>query len=801
MSGTTTADFLTQNGFNVVFFHQRGAGFSQIPASNQYDKFLRTSYAVEDIEAIRRDFLGENGKWDAIIGWSYGTVVAQQYTHFYPDNVERLIMIGPMSRHKFKNSSDAFDEILKEIRRTDRYTLDKIFQLPEFADLSIDQKNSILDKVFGGVESKGIFDRAEEAFGSIGFVIDSYCELKNKNELANYMLDNYSKEFFISLRNLRMFGWRSRDEFSTDDQLRIGHRIKQEILYSHLVIDDCAVQRLRDSPGSSKRAFYGVGTYDGINMPFLREWVKNGKQHVIDALKKSGGEANELRNINQYIEKIGITDAETIEPWDPAQYKHNRPTLILKGSADSVTAGDAAEYFFREALTGVDGTLIEFPGIGHALISEWIDFPENILSGTVRIDQLSMAGGETRQVLGRYRGRDLDENFRVELTTDDLQSDLKLAGFGIVGKNQTGLLNVVALIENTGNQILTVPRKWKLDSKLFQATVSLDPETISPGTKKEVSGRIESAWGKSAIHIKKPPDLEPNLDSMCAHVRSVVQPFPFPKEHFFEIWIRNNSTDPTASAVDGEARSWTVSTGGVSSTFSVDPDPLGSQEVLNKQLLVEWPVLTGLSLREESTIRLDPGSGLLGCIQEEGENSLSIAIYSPETEVPPGPQTLTIETLTAQARDDNHNFVFTRTYHVNLPAIKAFQAAVIRPTNPKYDWKNTPVLNRLSNVDPALELRAWYVVDQGQVAMLLRRNGQNPLAGAGAEWIYIDPNEGNLVACGDSNISRNCLIYSFLVMSSEAFKKPSDNKVLAIIKDSGANICHRNQTTDDCPLK
>ena len=133
-----------------------------------------------------------------------------------------------------------------------------------------------------------------------------------------------------------MFGWRPKDEFSTDDQVRIGHRIKEEILYPQ-VIDDCSPLNGHDSPGFSNRAQYVTRTYDGINMPFLREWLRNDKKYVLDALKKSGGEANNLRNVNKYIEKIGITDAETIEPWVPAQYKHDRPTLILKGTADTVT--------------------------------------------------------------------------------------------------------------------------------------------------------------------------------------------------------------------------------------------------------------------------------------------------------------------------------------------------------------------------------------------------------------------------------------------------------------------------------
>ena len=798
MSGVTFADFLTANGYNVVFFHQRGAGFSQIPASNQYDRFLKTSYAVEDIEEIRKDFLGEHGNWEAIIGWSYGTVVAQQYTHFYPRNVERLILIGPMSRDKFKNSADAFNEILKNIRSTDRDTLTIIYSLPEFADLSLEQKHLILDRVFGSIETKGIFDQTEEAFGSLEFVIDSYCELTTKNELKNYQLDNYSQEFFQQLRNLRMFGWRPKDKFSTDDQVRIGHRIKEEILYSHRMIDDCSAQK-HDSRDSSKRAFYVISTYDGINMPFLREWLRNSKQHVVDALKKSGGEANNLRNVNQYIGKIGIRDSETIEPWDPAQYKHDQPTLILNGSADTVTAGGAAEYFFRDALTG-DRTLIEFPGIGHALLSETISFQKNILSGTVRIDQLSMPAGETRQVLGTYRGRNLNENYQMELKTDDLETDLKLGGFGIVGKNQTGSLDVVALIENIGNQTVTVPRKWTLNSKLWPATVSFDPQTINPGAKKQVPGKIEAAWGNRVIRLEKPRDLEPSLDHLCAQVRSEPAPVGNEPQHLFEIWIQNNSIDPAASPVDGAARSWTVSTDRISSTFIIDPpDALNSQEVLNWQNTVKSPVLTGLSLQEEAKIDLRPGNKLLGCIQEQGEGKVSMVIYNPETaEAPGGPQKLTINNFI--------NYIFTRTYQIDLPPIKSNQAVVIRPTNPTYTWRDTPVLNRPSNLDRDLELLGWNVVGENEVSMLLRNKGQKQLNIAATEWVYIDPNEDG-VACQDTDRSQNCLIYSFLVMSPEAFISARDNKVLCIIKDNGAVISYlgRNalesgkQITDNCP--
>src|SRR5262245_23648224 len=41
-------DSLSQD-FNVVYFHFRGSGLSQFPASNGYDRYLRSKFAVEDI--------------------------------------------------------------------------------------------------------------------------------------------------------------------------------------------------------------------------------------------------------------------------------------------------------------------------------------------------------------------------------------------------------------------------------------------------------------------------------------------------------------------------------------------------------------------------------------------------------------------------------------------------------------------------------------------------------------------------------------------------------------------------------
>ncbi|MGH7926469.1 MAG: alpha/beta fold hydrolase, partial [Candidatus Binatia bacterium] len=57
------------------------------------------------------------------------------------------------------------------------------------------------------------------------------------------------------------------------------------------------------------------------------------------------------------------------QPWNNVgknKWKHNKPTLILKGGADPVTDKREAEEYFMYQLMG-QRALIEFPGVGHAM--------------------------------------------------------------------------------------------------------------------------------------------------------------------------------------------------------------------------------------------------------------------------------------------------------------------------------------------------------------------------------------------------------------------------------------------------
>jgi pimeloyl-ACP methyl ester carboxylesterase len=355
-------DFLTQNGYNVVYYHPRGAGFSQISARNTADRYLKTSYVVDDIEAIRHDlirlgFLGETGKWDAVIGYSFGTVVAQYYVggRTVPaSQIDRLILIGVQSRHSFQGPLDPFDDVTRRILETNRIILENIFRRPLFSSLTTQEKNQIINATFG---PNGIFERAEDKFGSISFVVRAYCEIKN--ELVSNNL-NYSRRFFNALRNLRNIGWFPEILL----QQAYGWLIATELRGQTPTPQECD----QDFSGSSDRVFNVVSIYDGLNMRFLSKWLANGRTNIKDAVRASGGELHYASGtINKHLEKVGISNAEVIAVWDPAQHLHHTPTLILNGSADTVSAGSAADYIFLNALSG-PRTLIEYSGVGHLYI-------------------------------------------------------------------------------------------------------------------------------------------------------------------------------------------------------------------------------------------------------------------------------------------------------------------------------------------------------------------------------------------------------------------------------------------------
>lgn len=377
-------------GYRIVYFHLRGAGFSQVPRSNYFDRFLRTRYAVEDIEKIRQDLLDDK-PWAAIVAHSYGTVLAQQYAHKYgTERVRKLILSAPLSRHKPTNETVQFTSLRKIY---DAKYFDPLRELiPGIGDIVVPK-------------AEDISRRAEEEFGSINFLAEVYANsitdseerLKFEGILRTKKLD-YSLAFFKALRRLRHIGWLPHNEdlakgasenVDTVQQLA-GLLIAIEILQKESESYDMAqlnkwLADLLRKPSTAKtanefmtqfanaeayfksglantpRAFYVVSIYDGVNESFLQKVVEE-KVVVSSAIEALGGKQN---GMNKSLAKIAVEN-EAIKRWDPRHFMHKVPTLILYGDADPVTQDGQAEYVFEQALGG-ERAIIRFPGIGHSM--------------------------------------------------------------------------------------------------------------------------------------------------------------------------------------------------------------------------------------------------------------------------------------------------------------------------------------------------------------------------------------------------------------------------------------------------
>jgi pimeloyl-ACP methyl ester carboxylesterase len=370
----TGRNFVDLETYRVVYFHLRGSGFSQIPDSNDYDAYLRTPFAVEDIEAIRRD-LGID-QWCAIIGHSYGTVLAQQYSRRYPDRVRKLILSAPLSCHKVVEETKQF-ESLEMICRSKTFSFFDTLPTPDSKYPNV--REHIVKK------AKDVSKELEAEYGSVQAYIDAH-EEKRRNK--------YSIPFLRALRRLRHTGWLPFDEdisagvdsnVSTQ-QLGSAWVISKEVLAMNKInlareferflqkesnpeqkvrLENMAVvipwaedHYRKPQTLTSARTFYVMTFYDGLDV----RW--RGNSPIVDlkrAMAERGG-----RQPNESIKRVGILDREMPRAWDPAEYKHTVDTLVVIGGADPVTEGGLAHYFFDRGLYG-NRVLMEFPGIGHAM--------------------------------------------------------------------------------------------------------------------------------------------------------------------------------------------------------------------------------------------------------------------------------------------------------------------------------------------------------------------------------------------------------------------------------------------------
>ena len=530
--------------YQVVHFHLRGAGFSQLPASNRFDKFLRTSHAVEDVERIRMAVVGKE-PWDGIVGYSYGTVVAQQYASRYKEKgVRKLILIGPLSMHKFKRAEPAtatrvLDEYTTAVQEIRHAILEGIIaHNKEFEGLRSIKPH--IDTLLSDV-----FDKIENNFSNERYVADNYKQLKENGELnkAGLNPEQYSRLFFEKLRELRNIGWQP---------ITVGGLQQRQIKAVKVIVkglepDLGATKALGalepDAPSvdappdESYRALYVIRTYDGLHRKFLKEWFAGDRREIRAALEKSGGRLGG----NEIIKKIGIAD-DMPKIWDPADYKHSVPTLVLKGGADPVTADGQAEHYCEEVLMG-PRTLIEFKGIGHGFDLPLVSITRPYLIGSVRVDPGPFQGLQEKEVeasippVARIIEVDGTNDEKVAAVKSRPELDFRDV---IIRSNDTVSVQVINLASEPR---ATEGIKLTIKHLLFEGEVLLERSMVPPGGESWVNGSFKIFDRK--IQLVPPANLEPGLQFVIGSERMRLP-------GMVAIGIKNTANEPTK----GGPRNW-----------------------------------------------------------------------------------------------------------------------------------------------------------------------------------------------------------------------------------------------------
>jgi pimeloyl-ACP methyl ester carboxylesterase len=485
--------------FNVIYFDVRGSGLSVIPKSNRYDKFLRAEYIAADVEKIRQVEMRETGhdgteivkSWDAIYGYSYGTVVAQIYAHTYSGAVSKLILAAPIARNVHSDTGAAIRDaegarislLVSNLRDIYQHYRKEPCKKIQSASLSEDDKNAIKDLWSASVDGKqdklvngtndlcfvdpNLAQKLEnilvdliDKYGSINFITRYYDDIVTAD--PTFRIIYPPREFFVAVKRLQFVGAPSESEFKTITPLHdlvfddntIRHQIDVALLIGYYLGSDSSSSALCDvdaqflaplipsgvlgigppsykamycqridairtslaSDGDgSQRAELVLGINDGIVRWFFTR-VRNSLRSVGNGdicLSSSVTNILESPGVDEVVlaaaKRMGAHTEQPICLWDPAKYRHNVSTLLLKGRADPIIAGCQAEEFFANGLEG-ERALIEFPGVGHSLILPLIQ------DGNHDKKTLETDGPDNTRIVRQFLEASTVNTFRTDLT-------------------------------------------------------------------------------------------------------------------------------------------------------------------------------------------------------------------------------------------------------------------------------------------------------------------------------------------------------------------------------------------------
>jgi pimeloyl-ACP methyl ester carboxylesterase len=276
------------------------------------------------------------------------------------------------------------------------FTNDFSFMTPEHVQSVCDQLSRLVEQL-------------ERRYYSISFVVENYNYLVKKDR--SFRKYPYPREFFYAIKQLQLMGRPfpkitfdgPAKRIQVDSAIIIGYyltlrrarpkMIKKDKplakgaapLFRALpeIIRNCYLERLEiarkdltGSSGKSYRAYYVFGIHDGISrwiLEIMKQRINRDGFFKGQAVKEFAN--RQAVNDGQLVARelannIGVISTEPIFPWYPGNYRHNVPTLILRGTADAITAGSQAQDFFEDGIMNkAESAVLEFRGVGHTILS------------------------------------------------------------------------------------------------------------------------------------------------------------------------------------------------------------------------------------------------------------------------------------------------------------------------------------------------------------------------------------------------------------------------------------------------
>jgi pimeloyl-ACP methyl ester carboxylesterase len=335
---------------NIVSFHIRGAGCSQLPLKAEYDKFLNSADLVQDLELIREAY--EIGQWELVYGISYGTKAAQLYAHLHSSKIKQLLLQSLVAGPEFLDNS------LQNLRLME--SLKALMEKSELIDASL--KSAILQFAESFYTNVAPVWQISEA----GILSNRVYE--NQEAINMVPMLKLGPEFFTSLYFLRYMGNTASSETNT-------------IFLQHIV----------RSLGGAVVKFIGLGvdqqTQDSLDF-MIKQYESSALFTPIDSPETPPSlEADKKKQLPVFSTRVNfnfnLNDEVLFPLYDPKNFPHAVKTIAYLGDADAVTVKEGAIDYFEKGLLG-DKLLIMLEGLGHKYLFNPLcekAFIEKLLAG------------------------------------------------------------------------------------------------------------------------------------------------------------------------------------------------------------------------------------------------------------------------------------------------------------------------------------------------------------------------------------------------------------------------------------